>query len=274
MLRVENANKEVIAILQGKIERDNEKLFKKIPQKEQTEEERILIDSMTLGTNKNRGVLIASAAPSGGLFAVGIIQAIVGAVSYLPTLENPAGEEALRFFEEAKEFGLQTMQQGMSSLKTGAILLAIPIGVSAISLSTKIHQSLIKKRKITVNNNNVIVELIDDLLEPANEEDNTISFAQKFIKRVDLSQNTDKVNLEILKYLACHRSMLVLKEQGKASDEDVENIYNKMMAFLKEIKDTKDTSDSFKHNRYLNILIDEYTENNKAEIYLDSKRSR
>ena len=190
MLRVENNNKEVLEFVSAKLQRDNSKLFSKIPQKERTEVMEKIVDGMTLGTDRNRKVLEISVVPSGAFVAVGLLQSIAGLISYIPTIEQPHGEEAIRFFEQARNFGESTMRNGASNFSTGIVLLAIPAGVEVISFATRIHRFLIDARKTEIKNNNVVIELIDDLLDPSEEEDKTLEFASKFVKKVDLSENS------------------------------------------------------------------------------------
>ncbi len=273
MLRIENNNREVLDFINAKLIKDNSKLFKKLPKNEQSESKEKIVNGMTLGTDNNKKVLIASAIPSGGLFAVGIVQALLGLVACLPTIEQPQGEEAIAFFEKARNYGESKLYAGVHSMGTGIALLALPVGISVISLSTKIYQNLIRKRKQTINNNNIIIDLIDDLIEPSVENDKTIEFASRFIKKVDLSENKPKMNLEIIKYLAYYRSMLILQEQGDADSKDVENAYEILMGFLKSTLESQEVSDNYKHNRYLNIIISEY-EDNKNELVTEEGKTR
>ena len=100
------------------------------------------------------------------------------------------------------------------------------------------------------------------------ENDPSLDFATTFFKKVDLSENKEKANLKLLEHLAFHRTLLMLKEQGKVSDEDVSEEYFNMMKYIKEMKESKNASENFKHNRYLGILIDEYDEKLKERMIL------
>ena len=273
MLRVENNNKEVLEFVSAKLQRDNSKLFSKIPQKEKTEVMEKIVDGMTLGTDRNRKVLEISAVPSGAFVVVGLLQSIAGLISYIPTIEQPHGEEAIRFFERARNFGESAMRNGASNFSTGLVLLAIPAGVEVISFATRIHRFLVDARKTKIKNNNVVVQLIDDLLEPSEEEDKTLEFASKFIKKVDISGNSKKMNLEILKYLAYYRGVLRQKETGEKEQKDVDFAYDVLMTFLKETKQSKEASEDYKHSRYLNILINEYEDQKQDDYVIEGIRT-
>ena len=274
MLRVENNNKEVLAILHGKLQRDNEKLFKKIPEKDKTKEPGVIADAFTFDSDRNKKLMMISVAPSAGFIAVGLLQTVIGLVSFIPSLDQPQLNETVRMFTETKKFAESTVQYGATNVTRGFIMLALPVGIAAISISPRIHQELINKRKIKINDNNVIVQLIDDLLEPQEKDDKTIEFASKFIKKVDISGNSLKTNLEIVKYLAFYRGILYQKEQGKLTDEEVEQAYDAMMAFLKSTTTSKETSEDYKHNRYLNILINEYDEKMLVRYILSGGKTK
>ena len=267
MLHVENSNRDILNFLSAKLEIDNQYLFKSLPKKDKNGGPGFITDSLTLGTERNEKVLIGSLAPAGGFITVGLGKVLLGLVSFAPAAGEAHGTEVVRFFENARNFGEATVNSGYSNLETGVYLLAIPAGVTAISLSVKLYRMLVDNKKQKIANNNLVIKLIDDILEQK-ENDPSLDFATTFFKKVDLSENKEKANLKLLEHLAFHRTLLMLKEQGKVSDEDVSEEYFNMMKYIKEMKESKNASENFKHNRYLGILIDEYDEKLKERMIL------
>lgn len=265
MLRVRNENLEMMEFVNAKLQKDNEKLFKKLPQAP-LEVVKVASDKYTLFTEENNELLVKSAIPSCVAFAVGVLKTIVGGVAYLPATATPPNEEAAAFFEQARNFGESAFNSGGTYFLIGGVLLALPAGIAAISLSNKINRMLVEKKVAKINNNNEVITLIDDLIE--NKEDPSLEFANNLVKKVELSGNDSKVNIQLLKLLAYHRNMVKLQLEEKVSKEEVEAAYDNIIEYLKQIYELPSTSQNFKSSRYLKIIINEYDEKIKTKMIL------
>ena len=259
MLRTENNNLEILAILNGKLQRDYDKLYKKLPKKELSENQQKVLDSMTLGNPKNDKVIGVSLAVASVPSVIGLGEALVGMVSLLPSTEQAPTPESVSFFEAAKTFGENAVSGGIDKIISSVPLFILPASVAAISLSTRIYRQLVTKRVNKMNYTGATVQLIDDLID-RKEDDPTLEFASTFMKRVDLTENDPKINLEILKYMTYYRYMLQQQELGKATEEEVEEAYKTLIICLNHVKSLDGTSQHYKNNRFLNLLINNYEE--------------
>lgn len=266
MLRTENVNKEILNILNAKIQRDYDKLLKKMPNKESNETKEKIIEGLTLGNDRNDKVIFGSLAVPTIPIAIGVGKSIIGMITLLPSITGAPNEESVAFFEKAREFSENTLQSGVNDISKGAALFALPAGIAAISLSMRIYKNIKKNREDKLVRNGEMIKLIDDIL--AQKEDPTLEFAYKFLKRVDLSENDGKLNLGILDYMTYYRYVQQLYSLGKASQEDVEKAYDNMIIYFKIIKNNPKCSQKFKNNRFLNILISEYDEKMEEEELL------
>ena len=267
MLKSEMDNIEELSILSAKLQKDYSKLVKKLPKKELTEKEEKVVESLTLGDKKNDRVIMGSLAVPLAPIALGIGKATVGLIALIPSLAGAPTEEAASFFDKARAFSENTVSSGAANIASGVSLLAIPAGVVALSVSMRIYKNLKEKRINEAKYTNAVVNLIDDVLDK--KEDPTIEFASKFIKRVDLSGNDSKTNIDLLKYLAYYRYMLKQQQEGNAKDEDVEEAYNYIVLYLKTIKDTDKVSENFRNNRFINLLIMNFDEKYRSEEIIE-----
>lgn len=265
MLRSEIDNIEELSILNAKLQKDYSKLLKKLPKKELTEKEEKIVESLTLGDKKNDRVIMGSLAIPAAPIAIGVGKAAVGLIALIPSLAGAPTEEAASFFDKARTFSENTVSSGASNIADGISLLAIPAGVVALSVSMRIYKNLKEKRINEAKYTNAVVKLIDDVLDK--KEDPSLEFISKFIKKVDLSGNDSKTNLNLLKYMAYYRYMLKQQQEGNATYEEVEEAYNYIILYLKTIKETDKVTENFKNNRLVNILIMDFDEKyNNEEI--------
>ena len=273
MLRTENINKEELSILSAKLQKDYDKLLKKLPKKELSEKQELVVESLTLGDKKNDRVLMGSLAVPGVPMAIGIVEAAAGLVALIPSMGGAPTEESVAFFEQANEFGHNAFNSGVSNIGNAVPLLIVPAGVAALSLSVNIYKKLKNKRIKEAQYTNAVVTLIDDIVDK--KEDPTLEFINKFMGRVDLSENDPKANIGLLKYMAYYRYLLKEQQEGRADEEEVNTAFDYIVLYIKSIKDTDKVSEKFKNNRFVNLLIFDYDEKEKnEEEMLDSVKAR
>ena len=263
MLRTENNNLAFLDVLNGKLQRDYDKLYNKLPKKELTDNQQKVLDSMTLGNPKNDKVIEASLVVPLVPTTIGLGEALVGLVSLIPSAVQTPTQEAVSFFDSAKTFGMNAFNGGVDKIAGNVPLFILPASVAAISLSVRIYRKLVTKKVEKMNFTGATVKLIDDLLDK--KDDPTLQFASTFIKRVDLTGNDPKINLYILKYMTYYRYMLQQQELGKVEEEDVKNAYDLLISCLKQAKSSPNVSQQYKNNRYLNLLISNYEDMEKEQ---------
>ncbi len=263
MLKIENINKDELSILNFKLQKDYDKLLKKLPKKQLNEKQELVVESLTLGNEKNDRVIMGSLAVPGIPFAIGVVKAAAGLVALIPSMGGAPTEEAVTFFEKAANFGHNTFGSGISTISSAVPLLAVPAGVVALSVSMNIYKKIQNKRIKDAQYTNAVVNLIDDVI--AKKEDPSLEFINKFIGRVDLSENDQQVNLGLLKYMAYYRYLLKEKQEGRATEEEVNEAFDYIVLYIKLAKDSNKVSDKFKNNRFVNLLIFDYDEKMKEE---------
>lgn len=272
MVRIENDNKEALSLISAKLQKNYDKLLKKLSKTNIPEDKEKIADALTLGNDKNDRVIFGSLVASGLPVAYGLGKALVGLVSLVPSLSQPPSEEAVQFFQEAKDFSQNMLNSGGETIQKGLPLLLIPVGVTAVSISVKLYRNMIEKRENEAKYDNAIVNMIDDILD--NKDDPNLEFAKKFFKRVDLSKNSKEANINILKYLAYYRYMLEQKASFKIDQDAVDEVYEQMVTYFKNLTETDKVSEEFKKSRFLNILIFDNDEKINKEIILGERPMR
>ena len=261
MIRTQKNNEEILNLLNVKLQRDYSKLMRGVPKKDFTDGQEQKLDYLTWGNDKNNlvvgGSLVVPLVP----FALGVGKALIGLITLAPSMTQNVPEEAVSFFESAKEFSVNSIGSGFNSISGSIPLFALPAAVSAISLSTKVYRNFVDKKKNKAYFTNEMIKLIDDVIEQ--KDDPSLEFAKKFFSRVDLSLNDPKLNVEILKYLTYHRVVLEMYQDGKVNEQEVENAYDRMILFFKVAKRKDGVSQNFKNSRFLNILIQKNDEKNE-----------
>ena len=268
MLKSQENNIEVLNFLNAKLVKNYSKLSKKTSKYEDRNENEVL-NALEFGTKENNRVLATSFGVFGAPTALGISSALIGVISLIPTV-NPAIDSNISqklgmFGENAVLFGSATADKYIS-------LLAIPVGVTAVSLSVKLYEML-KEKKINKKNDYVaLISFINDVLD--NKDDDTLDFSKHFFKRVDLSSNDPETNMNLVVYLAYHRMLLNEYKQGNVSEDEVDQAYSNIILYLEQLRDDKKESNNMKNNRFVNLLIDEYHEKEVEKSIWEGYKTR
>ena len=268
MLRTVDNNEEVLNNINFKLEKD----YSKLTTKKQSETTEKVVDALTLGTDSNGRLIGGTLGLTSVPLAVGVASAVAGMVSLAPMVLEPMSEEKSALLSGFKQFGEGAIEFGFNTMQESLPLLLVPVGVAAISLSVKLYKSLKDKKEVKKEWTGATIELIDDLLQK--KEDPTLEFASTFMRKVDLSENDQKENLGLLKYIAYHRAALQAHQKGNVDYETVHTAYSYIMYYLEEMKYSDAVSEKFKNNRFVNILLDDFKEEKKKEEILGQGRKR
>ncbi len=257
----EERNNDLLKYLQYKLVKQNNKIEKITDWfNDKDEIGETVGETLTLGTEENLKTIAAtSVIPAAGV-AIGIASAFIGAMVVLPTAFDPVNEKEIEAFKELTTVGEQIFNFSTSSFAIGVKSALIPLGITTISIPKKIFRYVTDKinektEPITVENQK-IVELIDDFTN--NKDDQSLAFFKTFAKRVDLKDNSDEFNLELLKHFAYFRSCVQAFEKKEIDEHEVMRSFLSIIHFLQDTIDSKKVADSFKNNRFLKLLIEDY----------------
>ena len=256
-------NDATMSVLQGKLVRDYNKLLQKMPKKQLTEGQERMMDRFTFGEDRNDRMIAGSLTVPFLPVAIGLGEIAIGMVALIPSATQPIPGEAVSFFESARAFSVNILGSGFNTMEKAVPLLILPATVTAISVAVSIYRSLKNRKENKLNYMGSLINFMDDVL--AKKEDPTLDFTYTFLGKVDLSQNSQDVNLGIVYYLAYYRKMLEQHELGNVSDVDLDMAYDSMIEYFAELKNYPGASQKYKNSRYLNILIMDLEDRRKAE---------
>lgn len=253
-------NNEAIENIHFKLQRDYSKLNKINNWFQEKKDAVPNLDYVTLGTRENNKVLLGSASLPGAFLAVGLASLVAGMVVIFPLIGGPGvTEQEIEVFGQMKNVGNDILNFAEDTLTKSWNLASIPAGVVALSIPKTLFNNLAnkvdKKTRLKQANNEQIIKLINDLLEE--KEDETLEFPKIFLRRVDLSQNSIKFNIDLFSYLAYYRYCLQKKLERKMNDEDVKDSFDAIIYFLEDARYKHGVSKNFKNNRFVKMLIDE-----------------
>ena len=219
-------------------------------------------EALTFGTDENMGTVLTSTAIPAAPLAIGAVSLLAGMIVIFPLLGGPGTTETERIaLEKVSELGGNILEFSGKSLGLSFKLASVPLGITALSIPKKLFRMLTdkvdEKTYPYIANNDNIISLIDDLL--AKKDDPTLKFPALFLKRVDLRNNSEKINTEILGHLAYYRFCLQGIEEGTKTMDDLRDAYESFVAYLESVRKSLFASKEFKHNRFVNLLIDDET---------------
>ncbi len=218
-------------------------------------------EALTIGTEENTKVLTLSSIIPGAAFAIGLASALVGLFVIAPSTFEPVNEAERMAFPLIKDAGNKILSFSASSFDVGIKSAIAPLGISAISLPKYLIRVLAdkfyEKTDPIVIENEKVVELIDDFM--ADKDDPSIEFFKVFLKRVNLSDNKEKFNLELLKNFAYFRNLVQSYEKRKIEEKEVIHQFLYIIEFLRDAMDSNEVSRSFKRNRFLRVLVNDYS---------------
>ena len=218
-------------------------------------------ETLTLGTEDNLSLLLKSSAIPLAPFAVGVASVVAGLVVVFPLLGGPGiSDQEVQFLEQVKAAGDKIFEFSAGSFKTAFYLASVPLGVSLVSVPKKVLRMVRDKidernRPVMIDDDNILT-MIEDISN-GKEDDPSLEFPMKFLKRVDLRGNSDSFNARLLSYFAYYRYCLLEVKNGKKTEEDVREAFDMIVGFLEYSKHKLGVSKEFKNNRFVNMLIDE-----------------
>ena len=261
MLRREYRNAETIKYLQGKLVKKTDKLVKVTDWfLDKDVAGGTVGETLTLGTKENKKALIGTSVVPLAPLAVGVGALALGMLVIFPLIGGPGiGEQEQMFLRGVHDTGEKIFNFAGNSLSLGAKLSALPLGIAALSVPKRIFRLLAdkvdEKTYPHIANNQNIISLIDDIL--AKKDDPSLNFPALFLKRVDIRNNSEKINIELLGHLAYYRYCVKGVQEGRMKEEDVKDAYDNFVLFLSETKKSFWASKEFKQNRFVNLLIEE-----------------
>ena len=258
MLRDER-NNELLSYLRYKLVKNNNVIDNGVSWFEDKDNNSKTGESLTLGTDENLKVLGVSAIVPGTGFALGIGSLAVGLLVIFPLIGGPPlTETETKAFEDLSRIGENIFNFSINAFSFAVKTSLIPLGVSAISIPKKLFRFLgekyDEKAEPTYIENEKVIELINDIL--TNKEDNSLTFARTFFKRVNLNGNSDRFNVELLRGLAYHRFCLQSLETNKKTEEDANLAFDEIILQLQKAKRLSEVSDDFKNSRFINLLLE------------------
>lgn len=263
MQKIEEKNSDVLLFLNAKLIKDYSKLGKG---KNVSKEKEEVLKTLEYGTEENKYLLDAGLGVFVLPFAIGASSFVLGMVSLVPIADQTITSSVTQGALEIGQFGEKAMMFGMDVMGKSLPLIAVPASITALSLSVKLYQMLKEEKSKKNKANYAMINFIDDIL--TNKDDDTLVFAKKVFKRVDLSTISPKNNLKLIKNLAYHRALLKQYELGNISQEEVDDAYDNIIVLLEQLRDEKHSKNDLQKNRFVSLLIDDYHKRKYEEYIL------
>ena len=263
MLKLGEENNEILNLLNAKLVKDYSKISKKVNKPSKNEK---LLNALEYGTDDNRYLIGTSAAMFGFPLAIGLSSAVLGMISLVPLADQTVMSNVTQAAIDLEKFGEKAILFGGELATRSLPLIAIPIGVTSLSLSVKLYQMLKENKKEKNKFNYAMINFINDVLD--DKDDETLDLSKKIFKRVDLSSLTPKENIKLIKYLTYHRMLLKQYEMGNINEEDIDEAYGYIILYLEKLRNSKNANNNLKNNRFVNLLIYDYHKKEYEEFIL------
>ena len=271
-MTISDVNKNALLVLKSKVQRDYSKLrgTKDWLDKKEGQLEKIGGDYLTFKTEENKRALIGSAMVPGALFAVSALSFAFSLIVVLPKALPPTSEHELEVFSKLEKVGGEILKFSGNSFNDALKSFIIPLGVTTLSISKKFFDIIVDKVSVKTDKMKNTMDLINDLDEEENDE--TLDFTSKFLRRVDINENSVEFNNKLFEHLASYRYWERRSISAKNNEE--KNIAERGMAvsyyllikFLISSKINLGASSNFKKNRHVNTLIEKYKESFDNEL--------
>lgn len=271
-MTISDVNKNALLVLKSKVQRDYSKLrgTKDWLDKKEGQLEKIGGNYFTFKTEENKRALIGSAMVPGALFTVSALSFAFSLIVVLPKALPPTSEHELEVFSKLEKVSGEILKFSGNSFNDALKSFIIPLGVTTLSISKKFFDIIVDKVSVKTDKMKKTMDLINDL--DGEENDETLDFTSKFLRRVDINENSVEFNNKLFEHLASYRywerRSISAKnnEEKNAAERGMAVSYYLFIKFLISSKMNLGASSNFKKNRHVNTLIEKYKESLDNEL--------